>query len=506
MVATYQKPLSELMQLLSIEYDGDILITSLTTDSREVTSGALFFAYPGGTVDGRDYIEAAQQAGAAAIVYEASIDGQVGGRRSDLNDQAKTQFQLPESITIPAFSVHQAQSMVGRVAHEFFERATTKLQVFGVTGTNGKTTCCYLLLQALTQMGMRAAMIGTIGNGTLESMSDASHTTPDPISLHRLMADFHAQGVTQVCMEVSSHALDQGRVNGVDFFCTLFTNLSHDHLDYHGSMAAYAASKQRLFTDFPSELVITNADDELGASLIDLADAEFIVSFGETGDVTADDIELHENGISMLIEGSGVEFSIKTPLVGKVNIPNITMLVAALLALSSPVEEIQAVLAQLEAAPGRMELYTAGGQPKVIVDYAHTPDALEKALLSIKEHCHGELWCVFGCGGDRDQAKRPVMGSAAEQFADRIIVTNDNPRSEEPQQIADQVVSGIASEAEVILDRADAIRVAIDQAKQTDWVLVAGKGHESTQEISGVKRPFSDRQQVMQALGLGEAA
>ena len=498
MANTYQKPLTDILQLLSIDYDGDVLIESLASDSREVTKGALFFAYPGGSVDGREYIEAAQQAGAVAIIYEASD--------VDSSDLDNANYQLPASITIPAFSVNQVQAKVGSIAHEFFGRATTKLQVFGVTGTNGKTTCCYLLLQALTKMGMSAAMIGTIGNGALDSMSDASHTTPDPISLHRLMADFQAQGITQVCMEVSSHALDQGRVNGINFFCTLFTNLSHDHLDYHGSMSAYAAAKQRLFTDFNSELVIINADDDLGATLLDIANAEFIVSFGASGDVTADDIKLHENGMSMLIEGSGVEFSIKTPLVGKVNIPNVTMLVATLLALSSPVEQIQNVLEQLKAAPGRMELYTAGGQPKVIIDYAHTPDALEKALLSIKEHCLGELWCVFGCGGDRDQAKRPVMGLAAERFADRIIVTNDNPRSEKPQLIANQVVSGIESDAEVILDRAAAIRAAIKQAGQADWVLIAGKGHESTQEVGGVKRPFSDQQYVMQALGLGAAA
>lgn len=495
MSADYQQSLSSILQLLSIENDSDIIIESLTIDSRQVQSQALFFAYPGGTSDGRDYIEAAQQAGAVAVIYEASSI-----------DSEATEYRLPESITIPAFAVSGLQSLVGRVAHEFFGRPSTKLQVFGVTGTNGKTSCCYLLMQALTQMGMRTAMIGTIGNGVLDQMSATSHTTPDPISVHRLLAEFASQEVTQVCMEVSSHALDQGRVNGVNFFCTLFTNLSHDHLDYHGDMRSYAASKQRLFTDFHSELVISNADDELGATLPDICDAEFVVSFGQGGDVKADDVQLHEDGISMFIEGSGVEFSIRTPLVGKVNIPNITMLAATLLALSSPVEQIQSVLAQLKAAPGRMELYSKSGQPKVVVDYAHTPDALEKALLSIQEHCHGKLWCVFGCGGDRDQTKRPVMGATVEQFADHLIVTNDNPRSEKPKLIADQVLSGVEGDAQVILDRAAAIREAISQAKQTDWVLIAGKGHEATQEIGDVKKPFSDRQQVLQALGLGAAA
>jgi len=498
MVNAYQKPLREILQLLSIDSDSELLIESLAIDSRQVQKGALFFAYPGDTADGRDYIEAAQTAGAVAVIYEAVADSQ---SRDDAGN-----YQLSASISIPVFALENVQSIVGYVAHEFFGRATSKLQVFGVTGTNGKTTCCYLLLQALTQMGMQAAMIGTIGNGTLDKLSDASHTTPDPISLHRLLADFQQQGVTQVCMEVSSHALEQGRVNGIDFFCTLFTNLSHDHLDYHDSMEAYATAKRRLFTDFHSELLVSNADDEVGASLIDIADTEFVVSFGNAGDIKPDDIELHEDGISMFIEGSGVEFSVRTPLVGKVNVPNITMLVATLLALSTPVEQIQDILAQLKAAPGRMELYSANGQPKVVIDYAHTPDALEKALLSLKEHCRGELWCVFGCGGDRDQDKRPVMGAAAQKFADHMIVTNDNPRSENPQVIAEHVMSGITRDAIMLLDRAEAISVSIEQAKQADWVLIAGKGHESTQEIKGEKRPFSDRLQVMQALGLGAAA
>lgn len=476
--------LASLMALMNVASDNEIEISSLAINSRKVESGCLFFAYPGVNADGRDYVEQAQEAGAAAIVYE------------------KTDYELPESISIPAFAVNKVQAQVGRVAHDFFGRACDEMQVFGVTGTNGKTTCCYLLTQALTKLGMQAAMIGTIGIGKLDDLSNADHTTPDPISLHKTLAELKAQGITQVCMEVSSHALDQGRVSGVEFFCTLFTNLSHDHLDYHGDMASYRAAKQRLFTEYFSELVITNATDELGSSLIDVANAEFIVTYGRDGDVYADDVSLTASGIEFEFEGNGVDFSAKTPLIGAVNVPNVEMLVATLLALSTSVEDIQAVLAELKPAPGRMELMRNDVSASVVIDYAHTPDALEKALLSVREHCKGQLWCVFGCGGDRDQAKRPVMGAAADQYADQIIVTNDNPRSEEPSVIADHIVVGIQGEHQVVLDRAAAIKLAIAQASKDDWVIVAGKGHESTQEIGDQLLSFSDRAYVYELLGV----
>jgi UDP-N-acetylmuramoyl-L-alanyl-D-glutamate--2,6-diaminopimelate ligase len=480
--------LADLLAVLNIASDSnisdDVVVRELVIDSRKVSQGALFCAYKGVAADGRDHLLQAQKNGAIAILYDA-LD-----------------FALPSDITIPAFSVTGLQQQVGVLAHHFFGRACDEMQVFGVTGTNGKTTCCYLLTQALTHLGTQAAMIGTIGVGKLDSLVSAEHTTPDPIALHKKLAEFRDQGITQVCMEVSSHALHQGRVNGVEFFCTLFTNLSHDHLDYHGDMASYGAAKQRLFTNFHSELVVTNASDPLGASLIDLANAEFIVSYGQGGDVYADEVTLGADGIIFEFEGNGVDFSASTPLIGAVNIPNVEMLVATLLALSTPVEDIKAILESLAPAPGRMELYRAPSGTSVVVDYAHTPDALEKALLSIKQHCHGELLCVFGCGGDRDQAKRSVMGSVADKVADRLIVTNDNPRSEDPATIADQIVAGISGDYQIILNRAEAIAKAISQANSGDWVLVAGKGHETTQKIGTELLKFSDREQVQQTLGV----
>jgi UDP-N-acetylmuramoyl-L-alanyl-D-glutamate--2,6-diaminopimelate ligase len=481
---TYSMPLNELLQSFSIASADETQITSLCIDSRKVTEGAVFLAYPGSVVDGRDFIQAAADLGASAIVYEASG------------------FELAAPLEIPSFPVHGLQAMVGFAASCFYREPSSELQVFGVTGTNGKTTCCYLLTQAFTSMGMQAAMIGTIGVGKLDALREADQTTPDPISIHRQLADFRDQAITQVCMEVSSHALDQGRVNGVQFFCSLFTNLSHDHLDYHGDMKAYATAKRRLFTDFSSELLITNASDVMGASLIDVAQADFSVSYGGGGDVYADEVILGEDGIKLVIEGNGVEFQVVTSLVGKVNIPNLEMLIATLLSLSTSIEDIQAIVAELKPAPGRMELFAVNSLPQVVVDYAHTPDALEKALLSIKEHCKGELWCVFGCGGDRDSAKRPVMGAAAERHADRLVVTNDNPRSELGSSIAEQIIQGINGEAVIVLDRREAITQTIAQAKSDDWVLVAGKGHEATQQIGAEYFPFSDREVVSMALGV----
>ncbi len=499
-------PLNELLAVFAIEpsrmSDAKAVATAIELDSRKVTQGSVFFACKGHAADGRDYMHAAEQAGAIAVVYEADDADLPKGRINE----------LIKELTVPAFAVHGLNDMVGHAANAFYREPSSEMQVFGVTGTNGKTTCCYLLLQALTALDMKAGMIGTIGVGGLSSdgadqLSASGLTTPDAIGVQKALAEFRDQGFTQVCMEVSSHALDQGRVNGVDFFCTLFTNLTHDHLDYHGDMASYGAAKQRLFTDFHSELVITNAADDLGSRLIDVARAEFIVQYGQGGDVFADEVDLGAQGIRLVIEGNGVEFELSTPLIGKVNIPNIEMLVATLLALSTPVDDIQRILSSIKPAPGRMELFSADNQPNVVVDYAHTPDALEKALHSIEAHCEGTLWCVFGCGGDRDAAKRPLMGALAEKMSGYPIITNDNPRSEQPEAIASDIQSGMASDKALVeLDRAKAIRYAVQHARAADWVLVAGKGHESTQTIGDKVLPFSDREQVTQALAMQEAS
>ena len=486
----YSIKLRELVDVLVFDQERpvfqDVQINELACDSRLVVPGSLFFAYKGAASDGRDFMVQAEAAGAAAIVYES--DG----------------FDLACEFAIPVIPVVGLRHQVGLLADVFFKQPSAGLQVFGVTGTNGKTTCCYLLVQALNGLGNKANMIGTIGHGELGALDYSGLTTPDSIQLHRLLAHWRDQGVTQVCMEVSSHALDQGRVIGIQFFCVLFTNLSHDHLDYHGDMRSYGAAKTKLFTEFSSELAITNADDALGSTLTELANAGFTASYGEGGDVVVEQTHLSKRGMRLEIEANGVDFELETALIGQVNVPNILLLVTTLLALSIDVQEIIKVVSQLHAAPGRMELFSSKSMPSVVVDFAHTPDALEKALSSVRAHCDGKLWCVFGCGGDRDKTKRPLMGAAVNQYADKIIVTNDNPRTESPEQIAQDIVSAIDKQYQVILDRACAMQTAIQSAAELDWVLVAGRGHEPYQQIAGRSIVFSDRAQVKQMLGLGQ--
>ena len=460
-------------------------IEDVTIDSRKVTPGSLFCAYPGANSDGRNYIANAVKAGAVAVLCEAA-DSQL------------------VQCDVPLITVVDLRAKVGLIANTFFAQPSADLQVFGVTGTNGKTTCCYLLTQAFTAMGLDAVLLGTLGSGRLNEISYKGLTTPDPVEVHRLLAQWRDQGVTQVAMEVSSHGLHQERVAGVQFYCSLFTNLSHDHLDYHGDMQNYAHAKRMLFTDYPSELVVTNADDEFGASLIDVANSDFVASYSvneDVADVNLLEVALHSDGMRLSVEAGDVTLNLATPLIGEVNIPNLLLLVTTLLALSVETDQIQDIVAGLSPAPGRMEVYAMPEKPHVVVDFAHTPDALHKALASVQKHCTGELWCVFGCGGDRDRGKRPIMGAAAQRYADHIIVTNDNPRSEQPQSIADDILSGIDGPAEVILDRASAIKTAITNAKSGDWVLIAGRGHETLQQIGDELLPFSDREFVAEIVG-----
>jgi UDP-N-acetylmuramoyl-L-alanyl-D-glutamate--2,6-diaminopimelate ligase len=292
----------------------------------------------------------------------------------------------------------------------------------------------------------------------------------------------------------------------VQFFCAQFTNLTQDHLDFHGDMQSYADAKRRLFNEFASELTITNADDEFGAGLIDVANSGFIASYGDSGDVSVVEVHLSERGMRLSIEANELEFEVSTSLIGKVNIPNVLMLVTVLLSLSTELEDIQRVVTKLKPAPGRMELHSSENTPSVVIDYSHTPDALAKALDSVQQHCQGKLWCVFGCGGDRDIQKRPIMGNVVATMADRGIVTNDNPRSENPAVIAEHIMGGVDMNAaraefvEVELDRAAAINASIQRATANDWVLIAGKGHETTQQIGDELRHFSDREHVVSAL------
>jgi UDP-N-acetylmuramoyl-L-alanyl-D-glutamate--2,6-diaminopimelate ligase len=303
-----------------------------------------------------------------------------------------------------------------------------------------------------------------------------------------------------VCIEVSSHALDQGRVIGTKFEGAILTNLTHDHLDYHQTMDRYAEAKSRLFLDLAPTWSVLNVDDSFGRQLANNVSIENKRSYGEVADISALNVKQGLDGLSFTISDRGKNLDVVTALVGAINVPNVLALYTVLIELGFAEVEIVDAIANLTAVPGRMELFKSSGTPRVVVDYAHTPDALERALNSLRDHCKGLLWCVFGCGGDRDFKKRPMMGAIAERLADEVLLTNDNPRSESPESIVRDILSGMKSTPEVCFDRADAIAFAINQASANDWVLVAGKGHETQQLLANSQLEFSDRQFVRELL------
>lgn len=486
----YLKPLSQILANLELKIiASDPQITDITTDSREVKTGALFCALKGLRSDGRNYIDTAVKQGAAAVIYEA-------------NELSLEQQKTLDELSIPIIAISGLHEYIGYLAAAFFDFPSQSLRVFGITGTNGKTSCAYILTQCLEGLGYKVGFLGTIGYGELSSLKFATHTTFDAITLQRHLAEMKAQGISHVCMEVSSHALDQFRVEGTEFYGVMLTNVSHDHLDYHKTMDNYAAAKRRLFTDFYSKFAVLNADDNYAAAWMENVQAEYIVSFGQYGDVMAEDIVASTQGLQFDVETDSVDFNITTSLIGLVNVPNVLLVASALLVLGVEVSDIQNQLQNLQAAPGRMELFAVEGKPTFVVDFAHTPDALERALESLREHCKGALWCVFGCGGDRDVDKRPMMGVIAEKFADNVVVTSDNPRTENPEKIIADITSDInnVSALTIIESREQAIQWVLNQAQATDWILVAGKGHEDYQIVGNKKLPYSDRLWVAECL------
>jgi UDP-N-acetylmuramoyl-L-alanyl-D-glutamate--2,6-diaminopimelate ligase len=406
------------------------------------------------------------------------------------------------------------KSLVGRIADRFFSWPSSQLRITGITGTNGKTTCAYLLAQCLERLGLAAAYIGTIGWGAPKTLAQPTHTTPDVITVHRMLSQLRASGVRQVAMEVSSHALDQGRVDGVRLQVAAFTNLTRDHLDYHETMAAYGAAKSKLFHIAGLAHIVLNIGDEFGRGLArdysgDAVLTAVWVGAGDSGWLAdralhATQVRAQTRGISIDLDGSFGKLTVDTRLMGRFNAENSLVVIACLLALGVSLHDAAGALADADPAPGRMEVLQSGARnmPTAVVDYAHTPDALAKALGAAREHCAGALWCVFGCGGDRDPGKRPIMGAIADELADQIIVTDDNPRSENPQAITQAIVSGIQSrKATVIHDRGEAIASAIKQARPADLVLIAGKGHEDYQIYGDTRRAFSDRNEALRYLG-----
>jgi UDP-N-acetylmuramoyl-L-alanyl-D-glutamate--2,6-diaminopimelate ligase len=477
----------------------DTRVLDITLDSREVRSGSLFFALPGRTVHGLKFAAEAAARGASAVLWEPSAD-----------------VALPKlPATVFAAAIPGLKDLVGRIADRFFNWPSSQLRITGITGTNGKTTCAYLLAQCLERLGSQAAYMGTIGWGRVASLSPPTLTTPDVVTLHRELAQLRASGVREVAMEVSSQALDQDRVAGVRFQSAAFTNLSRDHLDYHETMAAYGAAKARLFEAPDLQHIIVNVGDAFGrefaqnyAGRVPLT--AIWIGAGDSGWLAtralhAAEVNLDVHGISMLLEGSFGKAALSTRLLGRFNAENSLVVIACLLSLGASLPEAARVLAECAPPPGRMEVVepAASDKPTAVVDYAHTPDALAKALGALREHYTGMLWCVFGCGGDRDPGKRALMGAIADELADQIIVTDDNPRSENPQAITRAIVSGIKSRApRVIHDRSEAIATALKEARAQDVVLIAGKGHEDYQIYGETRRSFSDRREAQRHLGV----
>ncbi|CAK0765093.1 UDP-N-acetylmuramoyl-L-alanyl-D-glutamate--2, 6-diaminopimelate ligase [Gammaproteobacteria bacterium] len=457
----------------------DQVVSGLSLDSRKVRPGDLFFAFSGQKTNGAKFIDEALSKGAVAVLEESVVN----------------RFQI------------------GQIASRFYQHPSHHLTIVGVTGTNGKTTITHLVAQALEGTGHACAVAGTLGTGRLGELAPATHTTPDAISLQSLFAGFANCKMRFVAMEVSSHALDQGRVEGTQFHSAIFTNLTRDHLDYHGDMQAYGLAKKRLF-HFPNlQHAIINVEDSFGEVLVrDLPSGVRPIRYGLSPvgtDIFASNLRFSGQGLHMEVQtpvGSGI---LNSPLLGRFNAYNLLAALSALLTLKIPLEKALDGLSKAGAPPGRMELFGGGNHtPKVVVDFAHTPDALEQALTTLREHATGQLWCVFGCGGERDKGKRAAMGTTAERFADQVVLTHDNPRNENPTTILENILSGMSfpKRVSVIPGRAEAIRHAILTAKPDDIVLLAGKGHENCQQIGKTCYPFSDRIEVQNVLKLLENA
>ena len=462
-------------------------------DSRTLKKDDLFLALPGVRADGRDFVDKAMDAGAKAVLFE-NINAPLECRT--LERQKK------------AIGIADLRRQISLIAARFFDFPSHKMTVVGITGTNGKTTCAYLLAQALERLGESAAIMGTIGVGKTDALSETELTTGDAVETQRTLRRLHEQGIKCVCMEVSSHGLEQGRVNAVDFKVAVLTNLSQDHLDYHQTMSNYAAAKRKLFGFRSLDVIVINKDDQFGRDILDQHHECKVISYGcEVADVAATDCNISDSGIAFTLAYKNQKLPIKSPLLGEINLPNILATASVLLALEYTPGQVAGVIPDLLPPPGRMEMFRGGhGSPRVVVDYSHTPDSLERALQSLRPSTPGQLWVVFGCGGDRDKTKRSMMGEVAVRLADHVVVTSDNPRFEDPRAIASQVVEGIdenirGSDYEIILERRRAIQHAIQRTTEDDLVLIAGKGHETTQTIGSQKFKFSDRELVREILG-----
>ena len=464
-----------------------VRLAGISLDNRNIEDGEAFVAVQGQLGHGLDYARSAVSAGAVAVIHD--------GLRA-----------VPE-LGVPTLEVTGLGNKLGELASRFYAAPSEQMTIAGVTGTNGKTSVAHFLAQSWQRVYGNAGMVGTLGYGPVGSLQSGARTTPDALRLQQVLADCLKTGIERLAMEVSSHALQQQRCQTVQFDAAIFTNLSRDHLDYHADMADYAAAKRRLFTDYAPSFAIINHDDTYGRKWFgELNGGMQMLSFGlkEGAELRAKVRSMDIDGMTIRIDGPWGSEEVHTCLFGEFNASNLLATAGTLALLGMPWNHVLHQLELMQPVPGRMmRLGGEHGQPVVVVDYAHTPDALESALQAMRAHLDGKLVCVFGCGGNRDQGKRPQMGRAAELLADDVFVTSDNPRDESANKIIEDVVAGLEKPGKATIepDRAAAIRQAIANCKPGDVVLVAGKGHETWQEIGGQRIPFSDEITIRKALG-----
>jgi UDP-N-acetylmuramoyl-L-alanyl-D-glutamate--2,6-diaminopimelate ligase len=454
----------------------EVEITGLAYSSESVTQGALFFCVPGFTADGHDFAPLAVERGAAALVCERPLD-----------------------LGVPEVVVDDVRAAMGPAASRYYGDPTAELRVVGITGTNGKTTTAFLLRHVLERTGMQTGLLGTVKRVVGGVEEDVERTTPEAIDLHATFRRMLDRGDRACAMEVSSHALELGRVGGIRFACGVFTNLTQDHLDFHGTMEAYFEAKRRLFDS--SDVAVLNVDDSYGRRVASELEEPVTFAVGRDARYRALDVGFDLSGSTFLCRGPEGEAEVRLPLPGLFNVQNALAATAAAGALGVELAAVAEALATFERVPGRFEPVDEGQDFGVLVDYAHTPDSIENVLQAARELARGRVHVVFGAGGDRDRSKRPLMGDAARRLADRVVVTSDNPRSEDPESIVDEVMLGAGAHAEREVDRRAAIGLAVDTAEPGDVVVIAGKGHEQGQEFEGGrKEPFDDVTVAREAL------
>ena len=477
------KPWSmNLRELLGDPGVPDVKLTGLSEDSRTVDSGDAFVAVRGESADGHDYAAQAVGRGAVCILAEREFPG----------------------LSVPVVRVVDLGERRGALAARFYGEPSRGVRCVGVTGTNGKTSIAHHIADLAGGLGQRAGYLGTLGWGEIGRLMPAALTTADAIATQRRLACLRQRGCAWACLEASSHALAQGRVDEVRFDSAVFSNLTRDHLDYHADFAAYGAAKRRLFEFRTVRLAVINVDDAFGRELAAGLDGPEVITVGRNGgDLSWDRVSFHDTGVSARLTSPWGTEEIDLPVFGEFSLANVAAAIGVLAGGGLAFGELAECAGRLTGVPGRMEFFREPGSPTVVVDYAHTPDALENALAALAAHCRGRLICVIGCGGNRDRGKRPLMARAAAAAADAVWLTSDNPRSEEPAAIIADMREGLTGNAETReeVDRAAAITGAIAFAEPRDLVVVAGKGHETTQEIGGCRRPFSDRETVRHALG-----